>query len=110
MKCRVCDSTALEPVVDLGPQPWGNHFLKQEEVGQEAFYPLRLIYCHACATVQLDHTVKKEVMFSDHTYLSGITRSLSDHFQAVAAEVDGSFFAGVKDKSVLDIGSNDGTQ
>jgi SAM-dependent methyltransferase len=110
MKCRVCDSQCLEPVIDLGEQPWCNHFLKKEEVGKEPFYPLRVVYCHDCATSQLDFTVKKEIMFGDHTYLSGVTKSLSDHFAAVAAEVDERFFKDRAQKSILDIGSNDGTQ
>ncbi len=110
MQCRVCDSTNLELAVDLGSQPWCNHFLKPEEVGQEPYYPLRVLYCHDCATVQLDYTVKKEVMFGDHTYLSGVTKSLSQHFKNVAEEIDETFFKNTVDKSVLDIGSNDGTQ
>src|ERR1700678_1122 len=111
MICRVCDSTRLEPVLDLGEQPWCNHFLKPDEIGTEPFYPLKLVYCHDCATAQLDFTVKKEVMFGDHTYLSGVTRSLNEHFRGVTHEVDrrlGTRETGVK--SVLDIGSNDGTQ
>lgn len=110
MKCRVCDSARLQPVIDLGDQPWCNHFLRPDEVGNEPFYPLRVIFCENCATSQLDFTVKKEVMFGDHTYLSGVTKSLSNHFAAVAAEVDERFFKDRLGKSILDIGSNDGTQ
>jgi 2-polyprenyl-3-methyl-5-hydroxy-6-metoxy-1,4-benzoquinol methylase len=110
MICRVCDSTSLDCVVDLGEQPWCNHFLKKEEIGAEPFYPLRVVYCHQCAAAQLDYTVKKEIMFGDHTYLSGVTKSLSEHFGAVAREVDRRFFSGRAHKSVLDIGSNDGSQ
>ena len=108
--CRVCDSRRLEPVIDLGEQPWGNHFLKKEDVGKEPFYPLRVCLCRDCATAQLDFTVPKEVMFSDHTYLSGTTRSLGEHFARVAKEVDDRFFKDAPKKAVLDIGSNDGTQ
>ncbi|MHB8727676.1 MAG: methyltransferase domain-containing protein [Sulfuricaulis sp.] len=110
MICRVCDSTHLEPVVDLGEQPWCNNFLRKEDVGKEPFYPLRVLFCHDCHTSQLDFTVKKEVMFGDHTYLSGVTKSLSEHFRNIAHEVDSRFFVGQSQKSVLDIGSNDGTQ
>jgi SAM-dependent methyltransferase len=111
MICRVCDGTDLEPVLDLGDQPWCNHFLKPEEVGREPVYPLRLVYCHGCTTTQLDYTVKKEIMFGDHTYLSGVTKSLSAHFRTVAEEVGAHVPqpAG-RPRSVLDIGSNDGTQ
>jgi SAM-dependent methyltransferase len=110
MNCRVCDSTRLEPVLDLGLQPWCNHFLRPEEVGTEPFYPLRLVFCNDCSTAQLDYTVKKEVMFGDHTYLSGVTRSLDQHFRGVADEVDRRLGPREARKSVLDIGSNDGTQ
>lgn len=110
MICRVCDSRDLEPVIDLGEQPWCNNFLRKEEIGREPFYPLRVLFCRTCHTSQLDFTVKKEIMFGDHTYLSGVTKSLSEHFRAVASEVDSRFFSKKKDKAVLDIGSNDGTQ
>lgn len=110
MKCRVCDSENLELAIDLGNQPWANNFLAKEQVGKEQFYPLHVLYCHNCSTVQLDYTVPKETMFGDHTYLSGITKSLSSHFKAVAEEVDNIFFKNAANKNVLDIGSNDGTQ
>jgi len=97
-------------VIDLGNQPWCNHFLKKEECGREPFYPLRVVHCSECGTAQLDFTVKKEIMFGDHTYLSGVTKSLSEHFRNVARELDTRFFSDFKCKSVLDIGSNDGTQ
>jgi SAM-dependent methyltransferase len=110
MNCRVCDSTRLELAIDLGQQPWCNNFLKKEEIGREPSYPLRVVYCHDCATAQLDFTVKKEIMFGDHTYLSGVTRSLSEHFRGIAEEADNRFFKNTPGKAVLDIGSNDGTQ
>lgn len=110
MKCRVCDSEHLELAVDLGNQPWCNNFLKKEEIGEEPYYPLRLMYCHNCGTTQLDYTVKKEIMFGDHTYLSGVTKSLSSHFERIAKESDELFCKDKSEKWVLDIGSNDGTQ
>ncbi len=110
MLCRVCDSTDIELAIDLGNQPWCNHFLTKHEVGKEPYYPLRVVYCHRCSTAQLDYTVKKEIMFGDHTYLSGVTKSLSEHFRSVAQLVDSTFFQREETKAVLDIGSNDGTQ
>lgn len=110
MICRVCDSPDLVPAIDLGRQPWGNHFLRPEEVGTEPTYPLRVLWCERCHTTQLDYTVPKETMFGDHTYLSGVTKSLSEHFRSVAQEVDDRFVADGGLRTVLDIGSNDGTQ
>ncbi len=110
MKCRVCDGGDLEQVLDLGHQPWCNNFLTKDQLNREPFYPLRLLYCNDCKTSQLDYTIDKNVMFGDHTYLSGITQSLSDHFKRIAHEVDTRFGSNFSSKSVLDIGSNDGTQ
>ena len=110
MICRVCDSNRLTPAIDLGIQPWANHFITPEQVGKEPTYPLRVLYCEDCQTAQLDYTVPKETMFSEHTYLSGTTKTLSDHFQKTAQTVDTRFFSERSQKSMLDIGSNDGTQ
>ena len=110
MKCRVCDSKDFELIVDLKEQPCGLHFITKDQIGKEPFYPLRVIYCKKCQTAQLDYTLKKEVMYSDHTYLSGITKSLREHFDNVAKDVEDRFLKNQKRKNVLDIGSNDGTQ
>lgn len=110
MKCRICDCESLTPVLDLGLQPWANHFLTKDEVGSEERYPLSLVYCAECACVQLDYTVPKEVMFSNHTYVSGTTKTLAKHFLDTAEEVDLLFTHDRPSKSILDIGSNDGTQ
>jgi SAM-dependent methyltransferase len=110
MRCRICDKTDFSLGIDLGMQPRGNGFLTQNQLGKEPFYPLRVIVCNSCKAAQLDYTVKKEIMFQDHTYLSGITRSLENHFQKTAETVNRRFCVDLKTKSVLDIGSNDGTQ
>lgn len=106
MNCRVCSSHNLELALDLGKQPWGNHFLTKEQCGKEPYYPLRVVHCADCKTAQLDYTVPKETMFGDHTYRSGTTKMLQDHFREIAAEVHELKKGG----KVLDIGSNDGTQ
>lgn len=110
MFCRVCDNDQFDLAIDLGMHPLSLHFLNKNQVGKEPFYPLRVVVCNKCTTAQLDYTIKKEVMYSDHTYLSGITKSLAHHFDKTAQEVDRRFFSHKKQKSVLDIGSNDGTQ
>ena len=109
MLCRICSSKNLSKILDLGNQPWGNDFLKKKQIGKEKFYPLILVYCNNCLTVQLNHTVKKEIMFSNHTYLSGITKSLSDHFKNISIKLNKRFNKNSERKSIIDLGSNDGT-
>ena len=110
MICRICDSNRIEPAIDLGEQPWANHFLKPEAAGTEPVYPLRVVFCADCHGAQLDYTVPQQVMFSDHTYLSGTTQTLQRHFEETARTIDNLFFKKTAAKSMLDIGSNDGTQ
>ena len=99
----------MTSILDLGEQPWCNDFLTEDQVGTEVTYPLRLTYCTECELLQLDHTVPKETMFGDHCYLSGMTKTLQNHFYEVAREnVDQ--FEIQPDDLVVDIGGNDGTQ
>ena len=102
-------TTDYEVVLDLGEQPWGNNFLTEGEVGKEPSYPLKLVYCNQSELLQLSYFVPKEVMFLNHTYLSGMTKSLQSHFYNTAKEnledLNLSF-----DDIVVDIGGNDGTQ
>ena len=104
MECRVCNSKNLELTINLGLHPWANNFLRKDEVGKEPKYPLEIYHCEDCKTTQLGFTVKKEVMFSDHTYLSGMTKTLDNHFKNMADEVNRRFFSQKKDKAALDIG------
>ncbi len=106
--CRICSKNDLIQVIDLGKHPWCNNFLKKNEVGNEKYYPLVLVFCNDCNIVQLNFTVKKEIMFGDHTYLSGMTSSLSNHFRDLRDEIVEKFNIKSK-KKILDIGSNDGT-
>jgi SAM-dependent methyltransferase len=110
MICRICGSSSFEVVLDLGNQPWCNNFLEEADIGSEPTYPLRLVFCTNCRCSQLDFTVAKEIMFGDHTYLSGVTKSLSDHFFNIADSINLRFGRDFDRKNVLDIGSNDGTQ
>ena len=109
MKCRICESKNLDLVFDLGNQPWGNNFLTLDKIGKEKKYPLELLYCNNCSLSQLSYTVQKEVMFSDHTYLSGMTSSLANHFKDVANLLNKRFNEKNEKKNILDLGSNDGT-
>ncbi len=109
MNCRSCNGTRLELILDLGHQPWCNDFLTKDQVGKENTYPLRLYYCLDCEMLQLDHTVPKETMFSDTSYLSGMTQTLQQHFFNLAKENIEQFNIQPQDL-VVDIGGNDGCQ
>ena len=109
-KCRVCSSSALLPILDLGDQPWCNGFIAQDNIFNEKRYPLNLVFCAECRTPQIDFTVPKEIMFSDHVYLSGSTKTMQNHFYETALEATLAHIDLAYTDLIVDIGGNDGTQ
>ena len=106
-KCRICNSNRIDECIDLGMQPWCNDFIKLDQLGHEKKYPLKLVYCQNCTTLQVNYTVPKEIMYSEHTYLSGMTKTMYQHFKKISKNVVDNI---INDKGlVVDIGSNDGT-
>ena len=104
-ECRVCKSSALVDVLDLGMQPWGNDFRNEPLTAKQ--YPLKTVFCEDCSTFQIKHNVPKEIMYEDHTYLSGANKSMEKHFLGVSKKA--STIHNPSAKFVVDIGSNDGT-
>lgn len=99
-----------ELILDLGKQPWGNGFIKEEEIGKEPHYPLELIYCNESEMLQLSYFVPKEIMFKQHSYLSGTTKTLLNHFYELAKENLEQYNLDIDSDIILDIGGNDGSQ
>lgn len=108
-KCRSCGAKRFKSILDLGKHPWCGDFLTRKELGKEQYFPLHLVYCLNCTLLQLNFTVPKEKMFSNHSYLSSTTKTLKNYFYKLALENKKQF--NIKKKEViLDIGGNDGTQ
>ncbi len=112
--CRVCGSSALTNVINLGEQHLQGSFIKpgKEEPPLRKF-PLSLVRCDplkdekACGLLQMEHTVPPEVLYSAYWYRSGTNQTMRSHLQGIADQA--SSLIG-KDKAlVLDIGCNDGT-
>ncbi|HYJ85608.1 MAG TPA: class I SAM-dependent methyltransferase [Pyrinomonadaceae bacterium] len=112
--CRVCDSSALTPVIDLGDQYLQGSFVKPgKELPPSRRIPTRLVRCdpmrdeRACGLLQMEHTVPPEVLYSAYWYRSGTNNTMRQHLQRIAEELTSLI---EKDKArVLDIGCNDGT-
>ena len=81
--CFLCNSKKLKKILDFGPQPWCNDFLKKNQLGLEKKYPLYVNFCKNCSNVQLGYILKKTKMFSNHNYLSGSNQELIKHFKKV---------------------------
>lgn len=99
-----------ELILDLGKQPWGNGFISKNDIGTEPIYPLQLVYCNQSELLQLNYFVPKEIMFKEHSYISGTTKTLLNHFYTLAEENLNQYSLNVDNDTILDIGGNDGSQ
>jgi SAM-dependent methyltransferase len=112
--CRVCGSSALTKVIDLGEQFLQGSFVKPgKELPPMRKIPATLLRCdptrdeHACGLLQMEHTVPPEVLYSAYWYRSGTNDTMRRHLRGIVEEA-----TAILDKQtarVLDIGCNDGT-
>lgn len=112
--CRVCGSSALTPVIDLGDQYLQGSFVKPgKELPPTRKIPTRLVRCdpmkdeQACGLLQMEHTVPPEVLYSAYWYRSGTNNTMRQHLKGIAQEA--ASLVGKAAACVLDIGCNDGT-
>lgn len=107
--CRSCGSKHLEVVLDLGMSPLADRLLTAEQLQlPEARYPLRLVFCHDCSLVQIDHTVAPEELFgNDYPYFSSVSDALQVHTIANVKEVLARRNL-TSDSLVVELASNDG--
>lgn len=67
--CRLCHSDALIDVLDFGPQPISNRFLRDPTAG-EPLFPLTLVQCGACGLVQLGQAIPAAQLTPPYPWLS----------------------------------------
>jgi len=117
-KCRICKSSDLWSIIDLGRLAFTGIFPKKGERVKKG--RLELIKCRKCGLVQLrDNFDLKEMYGDSYGYRSGLNDSMVQHLSRIAEKVMNStnlnFGFNIKDELVLpkdiiiDIGSSDGT-
>lgn len=112
--CRVCGSSALTKVIDLGDQHLQGSFIKPGKViPPMRKIPTLLVRCdptkdeNACGLLQMALTLPPEILYSSYWYQSGTNQTMRDHLREIAEEA--AAIVDKRDARVLDIGCNDGT-
>lgn len=103
-ECIACGNQELRKVLDLGTQPLANSF-KDDPHKFEEYYPLMINRCTNCYHVQLSHRVHPDLLFKNYLYVSGTSQTQLDYFKWFRKMT-----VGPNDKTVLDVGCNDGSQ
>lgn len=105
--CRVCASSNLVKVLDLGEIPLSNAFLKEKELANpEKRFPLAVYFCRDCGFLQLLNIVNPKLLFDNYYYLTSTSKPLADHFVEFGKILNQSFIKSKNDLAI-DIGGND---
>src|SRR4029078_1713319 len=112
--CRVCGSTALNKVIDLGPQYLQGSFIKPgKEMPSSRRIDCTLIRCtpleaeNACGLLPMLHSVPPVILYSAYWYRSGTNNTMRNHLKGIVDAVTS--MTTKQNAFVLDIGCNDGT-
>ena len=112
--CRVCGSSSLKKVIDLGPQYLQGSFVKPgKELPSTRKIPCTIVRCNpdadeaACGLLQMEHSVPPEILYAAYWYRSGTNNTMKTHLKSIVEGI----ISVTKEKgaAVLDIGCNDGT-
>lgn len=107
-RCRLCGSTALGSVVDLGATPPCESFLAADELDRpEPTYPLHLRVCTDCWLAQIPPLITPEETFTQYAYFSSYSTSWVDHARTFVAGAVERLELG-PDAFVVEVASNDG--
>lgn len=108
MSCRLCASSDLIDVLDLGATPPCERFLTSEELDEpEITYPLHLRICPECLLLQIPALIRPDETFTDYAYYASYSTSWVEHAGEFVTSAIGR--AGLTaDSLVVEVASNDG--
>ncbi len=112
VKCRICNNTHLERVLDLGEQMLTGVFPREVDA-MVTTGPLCLVKCcggdDVCGLLQLEHTYDLGEMYGEnYGYRSGLNASMVAHLHAKVQRIK-TLVALNPGDLIVDIGSNDST-
>ena len=80
-ECRICGSSEIHPVLDLGHTPLADRLVKKSQLEeQDQRFPLEVGFCSNCSLLQIMETVPPSVLFcDDYPYYSSFSDYLLKH-------------------------------
>ena len=105
--CRICDSSKIDSILNLGNQPLANALREADDTTEEIYIPLEIIRCDNCTTVQLSVNVDPDIMFKEYFWVTGTTKTATDHLEKLSTLISKRCIK--INPSLLEVGSNDGS-
>jgi hypothetical protein len=108
MLCRLCSSSRLLSILDLGATPPCEKFLTAEELDlPEPSFPLHLRLCEDCLLLQVPALITPEDTFTEYAYFSSYSETWVQHAKRFVD--DAARRVGLGPESfVVEVASNDG--
>lgn len=108
MNCPIC-KYSLTKVLDLGKHPLCDDLKKIKSNSKSKLYKIIILYCNNCFTAFQKHNVNKKILFpKTYHYRSKFTEDVVLGMKDLVEECEKKT-GSLKDKVVVDIGSNDGS-
>ena len=109
--CQTCRDVQVREFLSLGLQPSVHFLANQEEAENEPVWPLALGFCEQCSLVQVMESVSERILFTgdDYHHMAGLTAGYRKHLKGLADKLAALYESGPAGKSVVEIGSNDGS-
>ena len=105
--CRISNSKNINNIINFGEQPLANSF-KEKKDDIDKKFPLSISYCHDSSLVQLNETVKKEILFDKYLWTTGTSLTTKSYIKSFIKNVIRNTNIN-KNDFILEIASNDGT-
>ena len=107
--CEVCGNKNLRSVLDLGNHPLCDDLVPNGDSRFCKEYPIEILFCDVCLTGHQRFQVpKRELFTSNYHYRARMTGSVLSGMAELVSSCELKL-AGIKGKTVLDIGCNDGS-
>ena len=107
-ECRISDSKDLTKVLDLGLQPLANS-LKKKQFDNEDKYPLTLSFCEKSSLLQLNETIKKEILFDSYVWVTSTSSTAKNYSETFFSNIKKNIDLNKENDLIIEIASNDGT-
>jgi 2-polyprenyl-3-methyl-5-hydroxy-6-metoxy-1,4-benzoquinol methylase len=108
-KCLSCNRRSLKEIINLGPNSFADRFVPKKKIHfKDPTFPLILDICTKCKFIQsrIKTNPKSRYLEIDYSYTSSNSKYSRNHWQNYAIFLEKKFK--VKNKKILEIGSNDG--